>query len=466
MTSRPQSRQKTKNRACARTGLTADIHGFACIRQSIRAMDAVFVRRSALSFFAFALLLPLGGGAAEAAVTEGPRIAAHATAKAGDAGTMLARAKKAKRRPAGGGGAGKAKTADDEAADDAADEPSSTSTDKPAASGTAEDAPAANTEKVRKRPKMESESTADGDADAEATVSKKAATPSSEGEGEASETTGPAPTALELGFGAKALFRSLAWTADAKAAGLGPYTLTPGPQTGGWLEFYPAAFGSSGFAANVGLYGSFNYGFGVSTNTTLGTDIPTAFRDFMAGLKVRIPLGSVVPYVSVGYGQQAFQISAQGSSTDLPHLNYQFVRLGAGTRIHVTSSVSIDLGAAYLLVLDAGSGAGQIKSAAYFPSTRALGVDLGGSIAFRLTNMIGVRTGIDARLYSLAFNPQTDARPVSGAVDRYLVTYAGLEVILDGQGASHSSDDAEEAPKPAKRKKAPKSDDEEEAEEG
>ena len=376
---------------------------------------------------------------------------------------MLARAKRSKRKPAGSGG-DKAKPAPGgEADDDADDQASNSRADKPAAADSAdasEDAPATP---VKKRPKMESDSTAEGDGDADATVSKKGSS------ADAEETSAPsALTALEVGFGAKALFRQLSWTADARAAGLGPYSLTPGPQTGGWLEFYPAAFGSSGFAANIGLYGSLNYGFGVSTNTTAGKDIPTAFRDFMGGLKVRIPFGSVIPNVSVGYGQQAFQISATGNNTDLPHLNYQFVRLGAGTRIIVTPAVSIDLGAAYLLVLDPGSGAGQIKSATFFPSTKALGVDLGGSVAFRLTNVIGLRAGIDARLYSMSFNPQTDARAVSGAVDRYLVTYAGLEIVLDGQGASGASDDsgdAEEAPKPSKRKKAPKSDDEEESEE-
>jgi hypothetical protein len=312
---------------------------------------------------------------------------------------------------------------------------------------------------------MGSESSGEGDADGDTTVSKKG----SSDDADDASAPGGALTALEIGFGAKALFRQLSWTADANAAGLGPYSLTPGPQTGAWLEFYPAAFGSSGFGANVGIYGSLNYGFGVSTNTPAGMDIPTVFRDFMGGLKVRIPFGSVIPNVSIGYGQQAFQISATGNNTDLPHLNYQFLRMGAGTRILVTPAVSIDLGAAYLLVLDAGSGAGQIKSSAFFPSTKALGVDLGASVAFRLTNMIGLRAGIDARLYSMAFNPQTDSRPVTGAVDRYLVTYAGLEIILDGQGASRASDDSgdgEEAPKPSKRKKAPKPDDEEEDEEG
>src|SRR6185503_7244283 len=49
------------------------------------------------------------------------------------------------------------------------------------------------------------------------------------------------------------------------AAGLGPYKLTPGPETALWFEFYPAAFGTSGFAANVGLFGRFDYGFGAAT---------------------------------------------------------------------------------------------------------------------------------------------------------------------------------------------------------
>jgi hypothetical protein len=55
-----------------------------------------------------------------------------------------------------------------------------------------------------------------------------------------------------------------------------------------------------------------------------------------------------------------------------------------------------------------------------------------------------VRGGVDARLYSMTFNPMTVARAVSGAVDRYLVTWAGLEVILDGQPASASSDEESE----------------------
>ena len=74
-------------------------------------------------------------------------------------------------------------------------------------------------------------------------------------EAKASEESSDASplSGLEFGLGFKALFRNLAWTPDGRDAGLGPYSLSPGPQTGLWLEFYPAAFGSSGFAANIGV---------------------------------------------------------------------------------------------------------------------------------------------------------------------------------------------------------------------
>jgi hypothetical protein len=424
-------------------------------------MPVFSVCRSALLFVALTLLIPLEAAAAITGVLLGPHVAAKARA----AGSVLARAKRPKRKPAASGGGDKAKSAADADADDAAAEET---TDKPASSSAAEDAPASKPP-ARKRPKMQSESAGEGDAEADAAVSKKASAESSDDAAESSES-GTVQPALEIGFGAKALFRQLVWTADADAAGLGPYSLSAGTQTGAWLEFYPAAFGSRSFGANVGIYGNLNYGFGVSTTTAAGVDVPTGFRDFMGGLKVRIPVGALIPNVSVGYGQQTFQISARGTSADLPHLNYQFVRLGAGTRIQVTPAVAIDLGAAYLMVLDPGSGIGQIKSSAFFPSAKSFGIDLGASVGFRLTNVIGARAGLDARLYSMTFNPQTDARAVSGAVDRYLVTYAGLEVILDGQGASRPSDDdsgeAEGASKPSKRKQAPKPDDEEESEDG
>jgi hypothetical protein len=263
-------------------------------------------------------------------------------------------------------------------------------------------------------------------------------------------------------LGGKAMFRNLAWTADGAGAGLGPYSLTPGPETGLWLEFYPAAFGSGGFAANVGLFGRFDYGFGVATTLANGMDAATKFRDFMAGLKVRIPMGTFTPNVSVAYGQQVFEIAQQNTMADLPQLAYQFVRPALGTRMMFTPTVSLDLSAGYLLVLDPGSGADHIRSTRFFPKASSYGIDASASVGFKLTGSIGGRAGVDWRQYGIALNPDANTRKVAGAVDRYIVAWAGLEVVLDGSGAAAGGDD--EPVKPSKRRRRhaePKPDDSE-----
>ena len=154
-------------------------------------------------------------------------------------------------------------------------------------------------------------------------VSKKARRPKvvMEREAEPAEAPEPragSPSALELGVGGMALFRQLVWTSDARAAGLGPYSLTPGPEAGVWLEFYPGAFATEGFAANIGLIARYDYGFGVTSYTPGGGDVGTKYQDFLAGLKVRIPLGTFTPNFSVAYGEQGFQLTAQGTPQDLP----------------------------------------------------------------------------------------------------------------------------------------------------
>ena len=102
------------------------------------------------------------------------------------------------------------------------------------------------------------------------------------------------------------MFRTLRWNEDMGA--LAPYTLSPGPEVGAWLEAYPAAFATDGFAANIGLFGSFNYGIGAQSKLPSGTMLTTKYQDFLAGVKVRIPLGMIIPYVAGAYGMQKFHL--------------------------------------------------------------------------------------------------------------------------------------------------------------
>jgi hypothetical protein len=260
--------------------------------------------------------------------------------------------------------------------------------------------------------------------------------------------------ALKMGLGGGALFRDLVWTGAGTA--LSPYSLSPGPQAAVWFEAYPAAFATSGFAANLGLWGRFNYGFGASSRLMNGTVLTTRYQDFLFGGKVRIPIGSFQPFVAVAYGNQAFQLTPADVSR--PNFNYAFVHVGGGARILFTPSIDLDLGIAYLHVLDAGSRNTEVASPPLYPRTTAYGVDVGASVGFRIASLIGIRVGGNFRQFGVNTNfmaGQNTAAPAAGAADRSITVYGGLEVILDGAGGGGAaeSEDAPAKKKPAKAKK-------------
>jgi hypothetical protein len=409
---------------------------------------------------ALAVALAGLGADASAAVTAEARASIAPVGGTPRAATMvLAKAAKKKKRSGAAAGSSKPDSGDAGSTDDDAGSKSSA-----ASSGSSGDDPSKEDEllggsapkKKAEPPRDDSDASGGGGAgdsakapaakpsggDAES-VSAKASPPDEPG-------AASSASALEFGVGARALFRNFNWTADGRAAMLGPYSLTPGPETGLWLEFYPAALGTTGFAANVGLFGSFNYGFGVATTLANGSNAPTTFRDFQGGLKVRMPLGTIVPNMSIAYGQQLFEIAQQQAMTDLPKLAYSFIRPGLGTRLQFPPAIALDIALGYLMVLDPGSGPDQVRSARFFPKTTAYGIDASVSVAYRLTGAIGARAGADFRQYGLTFSPDSTTRKVAGAVDRYIVAWAGIEVVLDGQGGAAGG--ADEPAKPSKRK--------------
>jgi hypothetical protein len=311
--------------------------------------------------------------------------------------------------------------------------------------------------------------------------SKKAAEPAPEAEPEASEsgkpvkeakaepaaeeeetsTGGPAPLALEFGVGGRALFRRLDWNQNVQNQ-VAPYALSPGPEAGVWLEAFPGALTTTGLAANVGVFGNFNYGFGV-TSTTTGANpskLTTKFQDFMGGLKVRLPIKSLAPYLSLAYGAQSFSLASTTTTSPLPSVAYKFFRVGLGTRVNLGAQASVDFGVAYMFVTDPGSKAGEIKSAAFFPRATASAIDVGASFGFRFTKLLGARAGVDFRQYGLDFKvQQADPMIVGGATDRYITAWGGIEVVLDGIGGGSSDDDDEaepEAPAPPPKTKGRK----------
>jgi hypothetical protein len=287
--------------------------------------------------------------------------------------------------------------------------------------------------------------------DEEAAAKKPAKAKSAPEKAEAEGPSG-APFALKIGVGGRALFRQLRWTDDGGA--LAPYTLSPGPEVGAWLEAYPAAFATDGFAANIGLVGRFNYGFGASSKTPAGQTLTTKYQDFLVGLKIRIPLGMVLPYVQGAYGMQKFHLEPADATR--PNFNYGLVHAGGGALFQVTPELDIDVGAGFVYVMNPGSSAGEIKAPTLYPRAAANGVDVSLSVGYRIINMIGVRVGGDFRQFGIATGWRTGDAAIraGGATDRNITVWGGVEVVFDamgGGGETESAPDKKPAAKPKKK---------------
>ena len=237
---------------------------------------------------------------------------------------------------------------------------------------------------------------------------------------------------------------------------LAPYSLKPGPQLGLWLEAFPAAFATDGFAGNIGVFGHFNLGFGASSKDPAGTVLTTKYQDFLAGLKVRVPFGGFQPYVAVGYGAQKFALEPADPAGTRPNFNYGLVFIGAGARVQVTPELDIDLAGGYLHVLGTGTGAGDFGQ--LYPRATAVGIDVSLSAGYRVASMIGIRAGVDFRQFGLATNFRAGDTGIGavGGVDRNITAWGGVELVFDGLGGGGGSDEEAPAKKPpAKAKKPP-----------
>jgi hypothetical protein len=325
-------------------------------------------------------------------------------------------------------------------AEEAPPPPEEASDEAPAA------APPPAEERPRKKSRRVAESEAAPAAAPEADVSKPKAKPAEPEEG---GSEGGLP-ALTVGIGASGMNRSLSWHQDQNNV-LAPYSLGAGPQAAVWLEAYPAAFATAGFASRIGIFGGFNQGFGVNSTANNGaTKLTTSFQDFLAGAKLRWPVGIFAPYASAAYGAQSFKLTTNsGTAPMIPSVAYKFIRLGIGSRADITERISADLGVGFMLLTDAGKNTGEIKSAAYFPGTTGNAIDVGASVAYRFTKIIGARAGVDFRQYGLSANPANGATLVAGgATDRYIFFGGGIELVLDGVSGAVADDEKEEASSP------------------
>jgi hypothetical protein len=221
------------------------------------------------------------------------------------------------------------------------------------------------------------------------------------------------------------------------------------------LQYYPGAQFAAGFVSNIGLEVNVEQAFGLKSTTPPpnAADYTTQIHDYNGGVRVRLPLESLTPFISVGYGDHAFKMTgANRSSLVLPDTEYKYVRAVVGAQVPLASGVSVAASAGYRYVLSPG----DIKTT-YFPHLNVGGLEAKLYVGYALTSMIEARVGFDYRRYFYTFHStNNDMFIVGGAVDQ---TYAGslsLAITLGGSDhpASSSSSSSEDAPPPPPPKKS------------
>jgi hypothetical protein len=275
------------------------------------------------------------------------------------------------------------------------------------------------------------------------------------------ESGPPAPVGryLDLSVGGQAFSRSLAYhqqvtptLREYQPRLLGDAVLA--------LQYYPGAQFAEGFVSNIGLEVNAEQSFALKSTTPPpnAANYTTQIHDYNGGVRVRLPLESLTPFISIGYGDHAFKMTgANRGSLVLPDTDYKYVRAVVGLQVPLASGVSVAASGGYRYVLSPG----DIKTT-YFPHLAVGGMEAKLYVGYALTSMIEARIGFDYRRYFYTFHStNNDMFIAGGAVDQ---TYAGslsLAITLGGQdhassSSSSSSSSSEEAPPPPKKSRRPK----------
>ena len=222
------------------------------------------------------------------------------------------------------------------------------------------------------------------------------------------------------------------------------------------LQYYPGAQFSDGFVANIALDVNVEQAFAIQSRTPDGTTFPTTIHDYNGGVRVRVPLEALTPFLSVGYGDHAYKMSgAMRSTLILPDTEYKYVRAVVGAQVPLSGGVSVAASAGYRYVLSPG----DIKTT-YFKQLNVGGMEANLYVGYALSSLIEARVGFDYRRYFYTMHSKNGENfIVGGAIDQ---TYAGslsLAITLGGDHASSPPSSEDAPPPPPKKSKRPKMED-------
>lgn len=224
----------------------------------------------------------------------------------------------------------------------------------------------------------------------------------------------PRSMALRFGLGLKIFSRMFGYTDDIFDR-LSTYTLKAGPAIAAELEVYPAAFVTTGFAANVGVLGQFDYAVGIASRGEDGTRYGTSAVNLRLALAVRLPVSVLTVEPFFGYALQTYSIAASsGAKPNLPNVSYGGLRGGLLLKVTVFGPVGLQLHLAGTYPLSKG------EISTYFQHLSVGGMDTGIALTVGLLDRLEVKAAYEYRRYWFSMNSVPgDENVAGGALDLY-----------------------------------------------
>jgi hypothetical protein len=238
---------------------------------------------------------------------------------------------------------------------------------------------------------------------------------------------------VKVSAGVRAFNRSLTWKDDIFTR-MPKYVLPMGPAIAVEAEFFPLALVTKGALAGLGIEGAFENAVGISsTDKTTGDIYTTSAMRFRAGAVFAAPIDRFTLSGHAGWSMQSYGFSATSTGAtpvarvNIPNVRYGTVRAGVGAGVSIIKPLSVELGAAYQIVLSSG----EIGSASYFKNAQVGGADFTVSVAYRIIPNLEARLTGEYQRYWYALKPSPgDPWIVGGALDEYTSVRVTLAWVL------------------------------------
>jgi hypothetical protein len=216
------------------------------------------------------------------------------------------------------------------------------------------------------------------------------------------------------------------------------------------LGFYPAAFFSSGFLANLGVRGYFEQSIigqtEVPQHTAGGVVIPKgtakmAEQDYWLALHLRIPAGEHSFGFGAGPGKQTMETDIT-EGFFIPDVSYSYFRFGIDSQFKF-GNLGLGLNMAYRPVSSLSDEPGHVRAAYWFPKAEADGMELGVQVGYSLSRSFAILLSGDYRRYGFNFHrvpadqitqspgPANQVPVAGGATDTYLGFWVGVGYTLN-----------------------------------